>query len=121
MARKTVVLPIAAALIMSTFQPVFAGDCQGVFMSAVSNIAAFPISALQGFVRFLGAGQNPCGCDYHGGPEQAAYKVITVPAQARAVTTPAYVTYQVMQPVRPAPVPAYAPNTYLYAPLPFHQ
>ena len=97
-------------------------------MSAMYNIAAFPVAALEGLVRFIGAGQEPCGCTTVGNPsgcsqtpvpQQATVNIVSMPAQAPVVTMPAYVTYKVMQPV--APASAYAPNTYLYAPLPFRQ
>lgn len=129
MALKKIMLPIVAAFILGTFQPVFAQDCQvvtqdsqGVFMSAVSNLAALPVAALQGVIRFIGGGQAPCrSYDNSVNPQQAVYTVVTAPAQAPAMVGPAYVTYQIMPPVHPAPAPECAPNTYLYSPLPFRQ
>lgn len=121
---KTITLMIAFFMLFIS-KPVMAQgqDCQGVFMTAVTSIAAFPLSAVQGLVRLVGAGKSACSCNTATQQQPCSYSMVTAPTPAAysRPTMPAYVTYQIMPAVQQQSAPVYPPNTYLYAPLPFRQ
>ena len=124
MAKKNLIIPLAASIMLFSMQPAFADDinCHGAFMSALSNIAALPLSALQSVQQFLlTPGQVSCSCN--NAQANTSTSVMSAPAQTvmSVPAMPAYVTYQVMQPVQPMPQRTVAPNTYFYTPLPFRQ